>query len=104
VLSDFINGFDLAALTPDRDSVVRSPGVVPSCLSARGKAYALYLRGRGPTELTLRLPGGMYRAEWLDVVTGKVLKGETVTPGADGEATLASPDFDEEIALRVLRQ
>ncbi len=31
-----------------------------------GRAYAIYLVGSGPTELTLELPEGAFRAEWIN--------------------------------------
>lgn len=100
VLGEFVNGFDLETLAPDRTAVVKSPGAAAACLSTPGKQYAVYLRGRGPTAVTLRLPDGVYAAEWVEVTTGQVVGRADVLP-AGGVATLPSPDFADEIALRV---
>jgi hypothetical protein len=101
VLGEFVNGFDLAQLTPDRQSVKGSPGATARCLSTKGKQYAVYLHGRGPTQVTLALPAGAYNAEWLDVETGRVVRSATARATA-ATTTLESPEFKEEIALRVL--
>jgi hypothetical protein len=98
VLNEFINRFDLAGLAPDREAVVKSPGATSQCLSVPGKEYALYLRGRGPTELTLKLPAGNYTAEWVDVMTGKVLATTPVT------GPIISPEYKDEIAVRIVNR
>jgi hypothetical protein len=51
-------------------------------------------------KLTLDLPKGSYRAEWVGPVSGKVLAGEDVTQ-AGSEWALAVPTFTEDVALRV---
>ena len=51
--------------------------------------------------LTLSLPKGAYRVEWIDVLSGNALKAERVK-SAD-EVTLISPDWSGEIALRIRR-
>lgn len=100
VLSEFIHSFDLAAMSPDFSVVKSSPGVVTRTLSAPGKAYALYAIGRGPTRLSLDLPKGNYQAEWLAPATGEMLRREEFT-STGGMHPLQSPDFQDEIALRV---
>jgi hypothetical protein len=95
VLHEFINSFDLAELAPDREAVAKSPGAAAQCLSVPGKEYAVYLRGRGPTDLTLKLPAGAYTGEWIEVTTGKVLATTPVT------GPITSPNYADEIALRV---
>jgi hypothetical protein len=68
----------------------------------KSQAYALYLKGGTHAELTLTLPEGHYTADWIDTKTGAVLKSQPLNhPG--GDATLASPDYAEDIALRVTR-
>jgi hypothetical protein len=51
-------------------------------------------------KLTLDLPRGNYRAEWVDPVSGKVVAGEDIAH-AGGERGLAVPTFAEDMALRV---
>lgn len=102
VLKDFINGFDFIAMRPDK-AVIK--GGVPSGATARalvepGKAYAVYVRGGKELALSLDLPAGRYRAEWVNTKTGRVDKSQDVDHGG-GEVKLASPGYDEDIALRV---
>ncbi|MGE3822578.1 MAG: cellulase family glycosylhydrolase, partial [Isosphaeraceae bacterium] len=103
ILGAFLNGFDFEKMTPD-DSVVVAG--VPEKATARalaipGEAYAIYVKGGSKAELTLNLPAGRYRAEWIDTKTGEVVNpGELDHPG--GRVTLGSPGYSEDVALRVL--
>jgi len=103
VLAEFLNRFDLTKLQPHRDTIVRSPGVVAYCLAIPGAQYAVYLSGRAPTELALDLAAGTYRAEWVSVIDGAVVRSEDITHSG-GVRAITSPDFVEEIALRILRK
>jgi len=71
-----------------------------------GKQYATYFfSGTNPVPkslaLTLNLPKGSYRAEWIDVLSGNPTRTERIK-SAD-EVTLVSPDWRGEIALRIRR-
>jgi hypothetical protein len=104
ILSDFIHRFDLAKLEPNPLLVVRAPGVVPRVLSSRdAKSHAIYLQGRSPTALELRLTKGRWTAEWISVESGVLLKRETVK-AANPATSLASPDFTDAVALRLVRE
>jgi hypothetical protein len=114
VLKEFIHGFDFVKMKPDPTSLL---GEAPAGLSVRGlsepgKAYAYYLRSKprkkdaeapkraATVELRLALPAGPYQAEWIDPMSGKVVKDETFNH--DGkEHTLAAPPFGDDVALRV---
>ena len=51
--------------------------------------------------LTLLIPAGDYRVEWVDVLSGKPAKRERMkSPGA---ITIISPEFQREIALSIKR-
>jgi hypothetical protein len=101
VLGEFVNGFDLTELIPDRHSVTGSPGAMAQCLATKGKQYAVYLRGRGPVSVTIALPAGNYTVEWLDVETGRVARSAEARSTA-ATTTVDSPEFKEEIALRIV--
>ena len=72
-------------------------------------AYAVYLppEGEKPTPreavVTLELPAGRYRAEWVNPLTGKIDKHETVK-SEQGLVILKSPQYSEDIALRLIRK
>jgi Cellulase (glycosyl hydrolase family 5) len=104
VLKDFIHGFDFVRMRPD-GGVVKG-GLPPKgrarVLSEAGKQYAVYLHGGPDARLSLALPGGRYKAEWISPASGKVLKAESVTAAAS-VTELHSPKFDPDIALRVIR-
>ena len=116
VLKDFLYGFDFLRMKPDNGVIVNvSPKLSAWALAERGKQYAVYLHVPLPNKpkrmsdhlkdkieakLTLDLPRGTYKAQWLDTKTGKAAKAQTLThPG--GPAKLASPAFANDIALRL---
>ncbi|MBT7161881.1 MAG: hypothetical protein HN904_03830, partial [Victivallales bacterium] len=108
-LKEFIEGLDFIKMTPD-NSVVQ--GALPEGVSARalveaGKQYAIYFH-RSPKnpadtqlQLTLDLPAGTYRAEWLNPTTGKVDKTLDIQHSG-GARILSAPVFREDIALRLV--
>jgi hypothetical protein len=115
-LKEFVEGLDFVRMRPD-DALLKGrkitaapaqpgekPGPAPTArvLAERGRQYAVYVRGGVAAELTFDLPAGSFRAEWLSPRTGKVERGETFRH-AGGERTLKSPDYTEDIALRLLR-
>jgi hypothetical protein len=59
--------------------------------------------GTTPNALDLLLPSGTYQAEWVDPLTGGVVKSERVATKGEG-MKLAVPPFAEDIALRVKRR
>ncbi len=72
------------------------------CLADPGKAYAIYIKGGTGATLTLKLPAGEYNAEWIDPHTGAVTR--TLPSGAvRGTWEVASPEYREDIALRIRR-
>lgn len=103
ILSSFINSFDFIKMRPD-NSVIKAG--VPEKATARalvqnGRVYAVYINGGGKAQLQVELPKGKYTAEWLNTKTGKIDKNETFDhPG--GNRTLKSPDYEDDIALRIL--
>jgi hypothetical protein len=73
-------------------------------LAQPGKVYVVYLRGgSGTAHLTLALPIGRYRAEWIEPRSGSVLKTESVEAGS-GDLTLESPAYQDDLALRLTRR
>ena len=104
VLKDFIHGFDFVRMSPD-GGVVKG-GLPPKgrarALSEVGKQYAVYLHGGPDARLSLALPGGRYKAEWVSPASGQVHKAEQVTAAAS-VTELPSPKFEVDIALRVIR-
>lgn len=99
----FMNRLDVVRMEPSADWVA---GGVPKKatvhgLAEPGRQYALFLRGGRRADLVLDLPKGTYTAEWVDSRTGEVAKRERFDHGG-GKRTVASPDYNGEIALRIL--
>jgi hypothetical protein len=106
VLKEFLEGFAFVKMTPVNDVLTKSQvegKAAVRVLAEKGQAYAFYVNGGTQATLTLDLPDGDYLSEWVDTKSGKVVKSERIRP-ADGAAMLSSPKYEEDIALRVLRQ
>jgi hypothetical protein len=118
IMKTFLHGFDFIRMKPD-STAVRSvtPKLTASALAERGKAYAVYLHVPLPSKpkdlrklrrknitarLTLALPAGRYRVEWIDTKTGKTAKSEAFSVSS-ARQLLESPRFENDIALRVRR-
>lgn len=100
ILSQFIHSLELVSLSPDHTLVKRAPGVFTRALGAPGRQYAIYITGRSPGEITLDLPGGKYRAEWINPVTGRTDKQDEFDHRG-GDKLMTSPTFEQDIALRL---
>jgi hypothetical protein len=106
VLRDFINSFDFVRMRPDKDFIGAGvPEKVHAyAVAEHGKQHATYFfdpSNAAPQtmSLTLLLPSGDYRVEWLDPISGRTTKKERVkSPGA---ITITSPEFRREIALSI---
>jgi hypothetical protein len=69
-------------------------------LSEKGKQYAVYIFGGEQTNLLLTLPAGTYQTEWMNTLTGKMEKQETLQ-SSGGKISINSPNYKEDIALRI---
>jgi hypothetical protein len=104
VLREFMESFDFVRMAPHNDLL---RGRLPEQTTAHvlaepGQQYAVYLHGAGPADVSLDLPAAEYRAEWLNILTGAAA-GEQRLSHQGGAATLKSPPFDPDIALRIKR-
>jgi hypothetical protein len=114
ILKEFMDGLDFIAMKPDNRIIkggrIASPlsgdppqaTVTTRALIAPGKTYALYVRGGTQATLELDLPAEKYRAEWINTKTGAVDKREDFIHSG-GTKSLSSPEYREDIALRVKR-
>jgi hypothetical protein len=102
-LAAFLGRFDLIHMKPAR-TVVKGgvpKGVAFQVLAEPGKQYAIYLSSGKNVALQIELPKGKYEGEWLDAVSGR----RTPLPPlshAGGLASLKSPDFAQDCALRLI--
>jgi len=118
VLKEFLYSFDFVRMKPD-NSVVKSvsDGLSVRVLARRGGQYAIYmhvplpkkprkisdyLKDRVKATLVLDIPAGRYRAQWIDVKTGKTLQTRKLAHKG-GKITLESPEFANDAALRIVR-
>jgi len=117
ILKEFLYSFDFVRMKPD-NAVLKSisGGLSARVLAERGRAYAIYVRlplpkkprnirdhlikDRVRTTLAVDLPPGRYRAEWIDVKSGKKIKSDEFDHKGK-TATLKSPHFANDVALRI---
>jgi hypothetical protein len=102
-LKAFVEGLDFIHMAPD-DKFVQ--GGLPNkatarTLANRGEQYAVYIQGGPRADLLVELPAGRYTIEWLNPVTGRIDKSDSIDHSG-GKATLSSPTYAEDVALRVL--
>lgn len=111
-LQAFMQRFDFIHMRPDNAVINRTmPGEISArALVQSGKAYALYLRttsknektfADGQVKISLMLPGGDYRAQWVNTRTGDVVKAE-VFQQETTTRRLAAPAFTDDIALAIV--
>ncbi|MEX0775232.1 MAG: hypothetical protein WD042_05905 [Phycisphaeraceae bacterium] len=84
VLKEFIHGFDLVKMHPQRTILSNyQSNASAEALIASGKQYALYLKDAEAPQVTkgpvgIDLPAGNYRAQWIDVLTGEVVHSRSI--------------------------
>jgi len=111
--------FDFLKMSPDRGFVIGGipSGVFCRGISETGRQYALYHHhsaykqpgsqssyvvepGRYVEDLLLHLPGGAYKADWIDPASGKVLSNETFIHQG-GDRIFHAPEHVVDVALRI---
>jgi hypothetical protein len=115
ILGDFLRSFDFLRMAPAPSLIASGipQGHRAYALAQHGTAWAIYLArdtkdknaptGTVNATLTLALPDGAFVAEWLNPRTGQKDKREDIR-AENGRAVLASPAFEEDVALRVRKR
>lgn len=103
VLKQFLESFDFIRMKPDRSILATALPKDVHCqiLTDRDRQHAIYVQGAKRIDLSLKLRPANYKVEWIDVMTGKVLK-EEQRQHTEGTATFASPEFNDEVAVRIV--
>ncbi len=108
ILNDFIHAMNFLAMKPD-NSIIQNKlpsGVTARTLVELGKTIAIYVRSESTkaekTILEVVLADGDWRGEWLDTKTGSVIEKIELHGGRVVE--IKSPEFVQDIALRILLQ
>ena len=112
VLGNFIRSFDFVKMAPLEGVAVSSEDLAAYALADPGRHYAVYLCQAGETggtgattmataTLTLDLPAGTYRGEWIETSSGECV-GRDSFVHEGGTRGLPSPAFSEDLALRLV--
>lgn len=103
-LKKFMDSFNYVAMKPDTS--VYAGGLNEKnkliILSEPGQQYALYLMGGKKISPQLQLPEGNYSLEWINPLNGKVEKKEKISHRG-GKVKIVSPEFEEDIAIKIKR-
>lgn len=103
-LKDFISSFDFLNMQPDTSFISgKSKNIRVQALAEKGKQYAVYVFGDAQFKLELDLPEGNYKVEWMNTLNGKSEK-EEVLKHTGGKVKLISPNFTEDIALKIVNE
>lgn len=105
VLRQFLNSFEFIKMKPDKNLAMAAEAqkAHATVLAEADKQYAVYLFGGPVTVLTLEVPAGQYRADWINPLTGKIEKSEEVNFGIP-LLRLKVPPYQQDIALRLLKR
>lgn len=119
-LKDFMYSFDFVKMHADKSFVVSGipEGTYCRGISEPGEQYAIYhhhsrldershqyfivTSGSYREAITVKLPGGTYKADWVDPASGSVLGSATFTHEG-GNHTLDTPEHSVDLALRIKR-
>lgn len=105
ILKEFVESFDFVRMRPDPDFI--KGGVPPKgrvhVLSEPGKQYAAYFFGGPEAKVSVALPNGKYKVDWIRPMSGEVLATDTVQAG-DAQTELSSPKSDPDLAVRIVVQ
>ena len=118
-LKEFIYSFDFLKMHAAKSFVISGvpPGTYCRGMSEPGEQYALYHHhsqlaesgmyyivnpGHYHENLVLYLPGGTYKADWVDPALGRVISSVTFTHQG-GNKDLTAPKHAVDIALRIKR-
>jgi hypothetical protein len=104
ILKDFVNSLSFVRMKPDNSVIKGALGknITAYPLVDPGRAYAIYISGDGCDHLTVGLPAGSYRTEWLNTKTGQIDKAEPLDHKG-GDVKLPAPAYQDDIALRIMR-
>ena len=104
-LGEFLRGCEFWNMKPAPDLLKGSKLAAKARASvlARPGEYALYVNDGPRATLTPALPPGSYQFEWIDPRSGKSLaKGRLSAGGDKPKPSLESPEFAEDIALKIV--
>lgn len=105
ILKDFIGKFDFIRMKPDNSILQVSNGNLGGfqVLAETGKQYAIYLEKANFGEITLQIPDGNYTIEWINTLSGHTVRKDSLKVN-NGLTTMVCPEFQEDIALWILKQ
>ncbi|MBC7891083.1 MAG: hypothetical protein H7Y12_02610 [Sphingobacteriaceae bacterium] len=101
ILKDFLESLNFLAMKPAKNAVTRlSEGNRAYALVRPGKQIAAFFEGNSDASGEISLTSGLWFEEWMDVMTGQVVRLRTTTH-AGGAYKLSGPKG--EVALRLTR-
>lgn len=101
ILRWFLQELPLVRCAPQTNVITGGvpSGVFSEVFAAPGEAYGIYVLGGTQVNLVANLPAGTYRGRWINPRSGEVMANLGEFTHGGGSKTLASPVYDEDIAL-----
>jgi len=100
-LKDFMEGFDFLKMKPD-STISTIEDNRAYTLAEEGKQYAIYVFGKGPHAFQVSIPAGSYTVEYMNPLTGIFEEKQEVV--SDGKLELTSPEFTEDVAVKIMAE
>lgn len=99
-LRDFMDGLNFINMGPGNHFVKHVPGFTYQGLASEGREYAYYFEGEGEINITLHVPTGDYKVEWMNPVNGEVISSKHVKSNKK-LLDLNGPEVKEDVVLKI---
>jgi hypothetical protein len=121
-LKEFVTAFDFVRMRPDTSLITGGlpPGAIARALGEAGNQYGIYIHYSAPArgmnryevsdqartvDLTLELPAGNYRVEWVRPTDLTVLRRQDISAHRGSKVALAtSPEHRMDVAIRIVKR
>jgi hypothetical protein len=110
ILSEFMKSIDYINMTPLKSDMIRVPeyeNISLQALTKTNEVYAVHLHSKNTTSvksvIEINIPAGSYNISWIDTKSGA----ETVSNlknDQDGWISVTSPEYSDDIALRLKKE
>jgi hypothetical protein len=101
ILKKFLSDCDFVHMKPD-NSIITSPlpkGVTVRALVSEAGEYAIYIRGKGLDSIEIKMPKGIYLAQWINTLNGAATNVQGLSDGR--KVSLSVPKYEEDATLRI---
>ena len=95
-----MKGLNFVEMAPANHFVKHAPGFLYQGLACEGNEYAYYFEGEGEINVTLHVPAGDYKVEWINPANGEVISSKHVKSKKE-LLDLNGPEVKEDVVLKI---